>query len=214
MPRSYAKRLLVEGAKDRRLIPYLMERNGVPWPKGNEPIDIQDLGQNLLTKSEASAFLKLPGLQCLGVILDADVHADAVWQRITSWFDQEFTAMPASIPSAGYVSGVNSAGIRLGAWIMPDNQSSGMLETFLTYLVRVEHRQLWEYARTARDEAKGSHGAPFKDVHFDKAWMHTFLAWQDEPGRQLHEAVDHGILDPTSPHSQPFVTWFRNLYGV
>ncbi len=214
MGRSHSNRLLVEGAKDRRLIPYLMEKNGVSWQKGDEPVSIQDLGQNALTKVDASAFLKEPGLHALGIILDADQSVDTVWQRMRSWFSQEFSDMPATIPSTGFISAVNPYGIRLGAWIMPDNLSSGMLETFLKYLVRSEHQPLWDYAKVARDEAKSKHGAPFKSVHLDKAWMHTFLAWQDEPGPQLHEAVDHTILDPTCPYSQPFVAWFRQLFGI
>lgn len=214
MPRSKVKRLLVEGAKDRRLFPYLMEKNGVDWPKGNEPVDIQDIGRKLLTRPEASAILKESSLRLLGVILDADHDARASWQLVKSWFQDWFNDMPPDIPPGGYTSAPNGDGIRLGVWIMPDNQTHGMLETFLKLLVRDNDQELWAYAKVARDEAKAKCNAPFKPVHEDKAWMHTFLAWQDEPGPQLHEAVDHAILDPESPHSQPFVAWFRKLFEV
>ena len=57
-------------------------------------------------------------------------------------------------------------------------------------------------------------GASFKDVHRRKAEIHTWLAWQDEPGKQLHEAVHHRVLDPEKPESRPFVGWFRRLFRV
>ena len=214
MPKSKVKRLLVEGAKDRRLFPYLMEKNGVDWPKENVPVYIEDLGRKLLTKPEASAYLKESGLRFLGVILDADDDAGASWRSVQGWFHEWFADMPDDIPAEGYISAPNGDGIRLGVWIMPDNQAHGMLETFLKLLVRDEDHELWAFAKSASDEAKSKHKAPFKPVHGDKAWMHTFLAWQDEPGPQLHEAVDHAILDPKSPHSQPFVAWFRKLFEV
>lgn len=212
MAKSKVKRLLVEGAKDRRLFPYLMERNGVDWPKGNEPVDIEELGGKLLTKPEVSAILKESGLRLLGIVLDADDDVDAAWRLVKSWFQDWFNDMPPDILPGGFTSEPNGEGIRLGVWIMPNNQSHGMLETFLKLLVRDKDRTLWEFAKVACDEAKCN--APFKPVHGDKAWMHTFLAWQDEPGPQLHEAVDHAVLNPASPHSQPFVAWFRNLFEV
>lgn len=214
MPKSQTKRLLVEGKKDKRVFPFLMEKNGVDWPQGNEPVDIKDLGRKLLTKPEASAILKESSLRHLGVILDADDDTDASWRLVKGWFQDQFLDMPDRVRTEGFISEPNADGIRLGVWIMPDNQTRGMLETFLMLLVRDQDQELWAFAKTARDEAQNKHNAPFKPVHGDKAWMHTFLAWQDEPGPQLHEAVDHAILDPESPHSQPFVAWFRKLFEV
>lgn len=214
MPKSQAKRLLVEGKKDKRVFPFLMEMNGVDWPQGNEPVDIEDLGRKLLTKPEASAYLKESGLRFLGVILDADDDADASWRLVKGWFQDHFLDMPDKVRTEGFISEPNADDIRLGVWIMPDNQTRGMLETFLMLLVREKDQQLWAYAKAACDEAKAKHHAPFKTVHEDKAWIHTFLAWHDEPGPQLHEAVDHAILDPESPHSQSFVAWFRKLFEV
>lgn len=214
MPRSRANRLLVEGAKDRRLFPYLMEQNGVNWPKDHEPVEIKDLGGRSLSKSDASAILKESGLLRLGIVLDADNDANSSWQLIKGWFEDSFVDMPDRIRDTGFISEPNSRGVRIGAWIMPDNQTPGMLETFLKFLVREDDKPLFNYAERACAEAKTQFAAPFKDVHKDKARMHAFLAWQDEPGRQLHEAVDHAVLDPTSPHSRPFVTWFRELYQV
>ena len=80
-------------------------------------------------------------------------------------------------------------------------------------LVRGESKPLLDLADRCAKEAK-NHGAPFKSPHFAKVRLHTWLAWQDEPGKQLHEAVHHRVLDPTKPQCQPFVEWFRALFSV
>ena len=116
------------------------------------------------------------------------------------------------MPKKGVIA-TNPDGLKLGVWIMPDNESCGMMETFLKFLVPKSDDPILSFATKARDEAK-SLGAPFKPAHADKAVIHTWLAWQDPPGRQLHDAIVQKILDPKSPHAAPFVAWFRSLYGV
>ena len=88
-----------------------------------------------------------------------------------------------------------------------------MLEDFLIRLIPESSRGLYELAEQCVAEAARS-GDPFKDVHKAKAEIHTWLAWQDEPGRQLHQAGHHRVLDPERPESQPFVHWFRHLFDV
>ncbi|WP_367267694.1 DUF3226 domain-containing protein [Okeania sp. SIO2C9] len=39
--------------------------------------------------------------------------------------------------------------IKFGVWVMPENKMSGMLETFLTYIIPDEKELLWNYAQTA-----------------------------------------------------------------
>ena len=58
--------------------------------------------------------------------------------------------------------------------------------------------------------------APFKQVHIDKANIYTWLAWQNEPGRQLHQAIKERILNPNypDPKAEAFFHWFKNLYDL
>ena len=94
---------------------------------------------------------------------------------------------------------------------MPDNQFSGMLEDFLVQLIPDDTRDLFRLAKNCVGEAKRN-GAPFGNAHRTKAEIHTWLAWQDEPGKQLHQAVHHRVLGPEKPESRPFVNWFRSLF--
>ncbi|NJL55795.1 hypothetical protein HC928_11830 [bacterium] len=81
------------------------------------------------------------------------------------------------------------------------------------YLIPDENESIWQYAQEAAKEAKNK-GAAFINAHYDKAYIYTWLAWQDPPGRQLHNAVMERILDPTHPKAQTFVSWFRQLYDL
>jgi hypothetical protein len=66
-------RLLVEGETDLRVLPYLMEENGVAWENGKEPVQIKALGGiTKFSKADASSELKSSELKFLGIILDAD----------------------------------------------------------------------------------------------------------------------------------------------
>lgn len=104
-------------------------------------------------------------------------------------------------------------GRRFGAWLMPDNQAVGMMETFLKHLRPGLNGDLHEHTRNAMRTARGL-GAPWKELHADKAEIHTWLAWQDPPGQQLHGALMRSMLDATSENARPFIAWFRNLYGL
>ena len=152
-------------------------------------------------------------IQFLGVVLDADDDAHLSWLLVKSWFVDAFPELPVNLPKAGYVSNVNWRGQRLGVWIMPDNQSVGSLETLLKTLVRPESKAVIEHAVKACDEATLL-GAPFKTVHAEKAHVFTWLAWQDQPGRNLKPADFANIFDATTAPAQPFVAWFRKLFDL
>ena len=208
------RRLLVEGDTDKRVIPYLMERNGVEWPK-DVPVKIEASGgiNNILAPRVIEVELFEPGLEALGVIVDADDDAADRWRAIRDRCRSEFDDLPTDIPAGGLITLHEATGVRFGVWIMPDNQYRGMLEDFLIRLMPAESGALLELARECVAHASNS-GAPFKEAHRTKAEIHTWLAWQDEPGKQLHEAVHHRVLDPQRPESQPFVKWFRALFDV
>lgn len=207
--------LLVEGASEQRLLPELLEKNGIVWPKGNEPVDIRpfDGVENLLKPDVISAELKASKLQALGLILDANDSLERRWQALRNRVMPIIPAFPQAPRDGGLVLELDDK-IRFGVWMMPDNQSSGMMETFLGTLVKDSDDTLWNHAEAAAMNAKENFGARFRDSHVDKARIHTFLAWSDPPGRQLHEAIMHKVLDPRSPRSKPFVKWFRELYRL
>ena len=212
------KVLLVEGKADLRVIPYLVEGGGgIEWPNKKPPVFIKEFEgvENLLDKSTISSELKASGLETIGIIVDADEIPTNRWQSIRNLFIDFFPDLPSEIPEDGFVvSSRNEDGIKFGAWIMPDNRNNGMMETFLEYLVPDrENNELLEFAKEVTQQAKEK-GAPFTEAHTDKAIIHSWLAWQDEPGPQLHNAIQQNILKPDNPKAKPFLDWFVNLYEL
>lgn len=233
---THARKLVVEGDADKRIIPQLIAANGIQWEikvpekkKGFVVEIMQSGGYKNITSDFIETEIQTLKIQALkrsspvkvqsilGIIVDADYSAQQRWQSIRDRCSETRVLSnidwPEHIPPEGFVKQVEP-NLRLGIWIMPDNQAEGMIETFLAYLVPGEETDpLWRYTQEAVKTAQDLN-APFKEKHIDKAKIHTWLAWQDEPGQQLHGAVQQKILDPKHPRSKPFVDWFRRLYDL
>lgn len=133
------RKLLVEGGADKRIIPYLMEANGVKWPQGREPVRITAQGSvdEILKPGVIDAELRTSGREALGVIVDADSDAAARWSAIKAACGPEFDNLPTDIPVGGLNMLHDATGVRFGVWIMPDNRFVGMLKDFLLRLLPV-----------------------------------------------------------------------------
>ncbi len=209
-------RLLVEGVDEVRIIPELMEANGVAWGETRKtaPVDIEffDGIDAMLAEGAIETESKASGLRALGILADTNTDAQRRWSAIRNRCPTNFTDLPDAIPREGLIA-ENERGMKLGVWLMPDNVSPGMMETFLRCLVPDPEDELLAYASETCKKATKL-GAPYKKVDVDKARIHAWLAWQDAPGRQLHDAIKHRILAPDSEYAGPFVSWFRKLFGV
>lgn len=99
---------------------------------------------------------------------------------------------------------------RLGIWMMPDNRVEGMLEDFLLRLVH-EHDPL---VGRARDAVTGIPEAQrrFAPTYGSKAVAHTWLAWQQEPGTALGQAITKRYLDPARAPAPAFRRWLLELF--
>ncbi len=211
---NISKILLVEGEDDKRVIPELIEKAGeISWEAGNTTIvGIRVLGSksDLLKEGEILTALKGSGLQALGVLIDADEDANACWQSIRHQLEPTYPDLPTDLPSTGVIAQAPEQP-KFGVWVMPDNTSCGMLETFLLHLRPTS--PLLELSLEVLKTAKAK-GAPFKEVHTDKAQIHTWLAWQNPPGRQMHNAIQEKMLTERSQLLTNFLGWFYELYDL
>ena len=215
MRRIFPKKLLVEGDTDKRVMPFLLEANGIAWNAGGQPVvHIQpcDGIEEMLKPGVIEGELAASGLEALGAVVDANGDAHRQWTRIRNRCREQLPPLPTAIPEEG-LQVATRGGPHFGVWIMPDNRSTGMLEDFLVRLVPNESKCLFALARQCVEEA-AQRGAAFKPAQATKASIHTWLAWQDEPGKSLHQAVHHRVLDPATAESKPFVRWFRRLFSV
>jgi len=219
MNAPHPRLLLVEGDRDKRLIPELVEKLGIRWGEANErdkwPAQIKTAGsvEQLLAPGFISTHFKASGLDALGVIVDADTDPSSRWAQVRSAISNIFPSVTSSHPPEGLV--VQQLNMpRFGVWIMPDNTSPGMIETFLAHVSQVPSQGLWQHTRLYCDEAKLKHQAGFRDVHRDKACIHAWLAVQDPPGEQLHVAIKIDHLQPSAPLADPFLKWFCDVFQV
>lgn len=217
MSQNHARKLLVEGKDDQYAIAELMAKH-IHWGANeNEwPVFIEAAGSDreLLDPSFISAQYKIRNLECLGIIIDADDSFEARWQQLRGVFiaNELGYELPETFPDKGLIC-EHENGRRIGIWIMPDNCSRGMLEDFLKFLVPTASQELWEHAKTATEKAK-TQGASFIDKHESKANIHTWLAWQNPPGRPFGLALLQGTLESHTSAAMAFVKWFVELFQL
>jgi len=211
--RTSPRVLIVEGKDELRVLPELLELAGIPWPKGAEPVKIeeQDGVENILAPAFIETTLKASAVTMVGIVVDANGDPVARWEQLRARLAAIYPGFPSELPPTGVIHAVTDKP-RIGAWLMPDNVRSGMLETLLLAL-RAGDPALHDHACAATSQARAL-GAPFRDSHREKAELHSWLAWQDPPGRQLHDAVRGRALPPTSPATDAFVAWFRQLFDL
>jgi hypothetical protein len=197
----------VEGSSDYHAIRNLwLKRGGAPEAFAlevrNGLPDLRDQFRGSLLGSE---------IVRLGVVVDADDSAERRWPGFRqALVDRGYRPVPKTIPPEGLVLQRPELTVpTVGVWIMPDNTSPGRLEDFLHYLVRPGD-SLWDRAGDAIDQLPVELRR-FKDAYRTKAQMHTWLAWQKEPGMRMGQAVTRGVLDPRSSNADIFVAWLRRL---
>jgi len=201
-----ARVLLVEGNSDKHVIENLWwAHHGVPPFK----VEVKEGVERLLETLEVT--LKVGNIERLGVVVDADEDVDARWRTIreiaiAAGFG-DVTQAPDRVGSV-FVRGSGPVPV-LGIWLMPDNSVPGRLEDFVSTMVPAGD-WLWEHAgrvvaELPRDQVR------FKTVHRTKAHVHTWLAWQEEPGIPMGRAVTRKFLESDGSGAQLFVAWLRRL---
>ena len=95
---------------------------------------------------------------------------------------------------------------------MPNNQFPGMLEDFIQFLVPAGD-PLWARAADCLERIP-EQDQRFPKEHQGKAHIHTWLAWQEEPGTPLGLAITKRYLDADAPHAQQLMGWIRRLFDL
>ncbi|MDZ4860700.1 MAG: DUF3226 domain-containing protein [Candidatus Hydrogenedentes bacterium] len=200
--------LLVEGPDDEHVLKHVCGNRGLPKideikPQGG----VDRLLENLPVR------LKESDLAALGVIIDADIKVASRWDALRTRLVRAGYPNPPTVPdSIGTVilPPANSLLPRAGFWIMPDNTTPGALEDFLQFLIP-SGSALFEHVKSSvvsipEDEKR------FTPRMESKAMVHTWLAWQVEPGKPLGTAITARYLDPDVPEVDSLVSWLKRLF--
>ena len=216
MPGSMERSSLhVEGDDDQHSMVHLLIRHGIdydskPWPPAFpefKPIGNID---GLLDGMETA--VRLSTGRVIGFVLDADSPLLARWQAVCDRLRRAAVDTPKQPLPEGFIGHSSTYRSTVGVWLMPDNQHDGKLETLLKTLID-EHDGLIDHATEATNIATEL-GAEFPDVDHIKAVLHTWLAWQQEPGRPYGTAIRAKYFRHDSPAAVAFVAWFKRLYGI
>lgn len=200
--------LMVEGPDDEHVVKHICGQRQLGNIErivaygGKEPL-IEGIGVRL----------KESGIEVLGIILDADSDVSARWQAVASRLSAAgYGDVPAAPAAEGTVieAPANSLLPRVGVWLMPDNQVSGILENFLQFLVpegdgllvRIE-----QYIDSIPLEQR-----KFSNIKKPKALLHSWLALQEEPGKPFGQAISARYLDPNLPAANIFASWLRRTF--
>ena len=201
-----AKVLLVEGLDDQHVIWALLVARDIPETfRVEQKNGIDNLLKVLPIQLKGSA------INSVGVVVDADLDIASRWRSLQSILS---SAGYSLIPTAPDVGGtiVSEVGLpTVGIWLMPDNVLSGMLEDFVGKLVP-EGDVCFAHAQKITENLP-SEVKQYQPGHSAKACIHTWLAWQSDPGTPMGLAVTKKYLNATAPSATSFVDWLGRLFS-
>jgi Protein of unknown function (DUF3226) len=211
------KLLIVEGVNDRFVVSALFKRRNFPvnfgwWPPPPETKPPQSNLDEACKQLRVRIKPDANGMAAIGVIVDADVVLAARWSKLTQILTRAAYEVPDAPQSGGVI--LNPPTVdqpRVGLWLMPDNQSDGMLEDLVLTLISTTDPIRIE-AEECVDRLLRS-GSLFKTEHRSKAVVCTWLAWQQKPGRPMGEAIERSWIGHQAPLVDDLLAWLERLFS-
>jgi len=198
---------LAEGPDDAQVLYHLLRYYGLDTYitiQQKEGID------NLLEALEVE--LKRPAETRLGIIVDADIDVASRWQSLRHKLIEAGYTSVSLHPASGGTILKQERRPMVGLWLMPDNTIPGMLEDFMSLLIPAGDI-LWPMAQGIVQQVTIT-DRRFPQTQEMKANIHTWLAWQEEPGKPMGQAITKRYLDATAPHAQQLISWLRKLFDL
>ena len=200
-----SKTLLVEGSDDQHVVWGLLKHHSFP-----QTFTVEEKGGIDTVLSTFPVQAKGSGVEAVGIMIDADEGAVNRWNSVKAAIERlGYVTCPDDLPAEGLVLSENGLP-KIGAWIMPDNRLSGMLEDFVALLVPASDA-LWLHSIAAIDNIP-EELKEFSPKHICKARIHTWLAWKNDPGTPMGLAINKKYLDANSVSAQGFLNWLDRLF--
>ena len=199
--------MLVEGSDDFHLLFHFMEVHKL---MGICTV-FNGTGINDLLK-ELDVRIKLGDVKQIGIVVDADESAQSRWESIKDTLSKyDYDAVKTSPLDKNGTLIKKDRLPTIGIWIMPDNQNTGMVEDFVKTLIPPTD-VLWPLAIQCVDDLPAGQRR-FIPAHTLKAEIHTWLAWQEDPGRPMGQALSKKYLNAKAPAGMTFASWIRELFS-
>lgn len=218
--------LLVEGEGDRGFFEQVCKSLALnPAIKVAPPKDYQADYEELLRNSKQGVLNLLDDLlnelldevaptKRLAVIVDADHEQEqglgyqkTIEQvsKIAANYDFSLTENQADGLCFKHSDGL----VEFGLWVMPNNRTDGMLEDFIKTCVTPAEQSLFDHAAQTVQAVPNK---KFKDHHYSKAEVATWLAWQKPPGHGLYYAVYDNLLDTNHALFEEMQQWLKKIF--
>ena len=203
--------LWVEGSNDLHVIANLWEVVKKRDPKETFLLHAAKGYKPLLKALEA--ILTRDQLAPVGLVVDADGDFQGRWQGLRHRLGMIGYPMPLQPVPGGLIISDDELP-KLGVWIWPDNSSSGILEDFLKLLIPPDDELLRLAGQSIRKiQADGLQ--QFSDPQLPKALIHTWLAWQKNPGSPFGVAIKSGFLNASNnAYSAALISWLDRLFST
>jgi hypothetical protein len=199
-------KLLVEGNDDKHVIWALCREFNV-----SDTFEVINCGGIDSLYEAIPVRLKQSNIKTLGIIIDADSSIKNRWISIKDLLSKQGFDTPDNLPLEGLVLS-NREGIKVGVWIMPDNNLNGMLEDFISFLIPHDDKLL-PVVNTALDEIESQKLNKYPLLHKSKAKIHTWLAWQEDPGTPMGLSITKKYLSIDNETRLPLIKWLQTLFG-
>lgn len=202
--------LVVEGADDYHTFFSLFDRYKILGKCRLEPGGgYERIRDSIDTRIDES------GLERIGFVVDADDDLAERWNSLRDALRSAgYNAMPQAPDPAGTII-MQEGKVTVGLWIMPNNTLPGALESFIQFLIP-EGDPLWNHAvaSVATLPQKPDKAADNWENWVIKANIHTWLAWQKEPGKPIGQAITKRYLNPEANEAQKLIAWIRSLFRL
>lgn len=213
--------ILVEGQNDLHVILNLWKSFGLNDAKGYNKKKfavLADGKDNLPLK--IAELLAASDIENIGIVVDADSSAQNTWHSIRSLLEKKgFDNLPKQLLPEGVI--IEKRGFpKVGIWIMPNNQEPllenevAYLEHFYEYLIKKDDKFLPKANRIVEEIAEDI-DRRFSTTHLQKAKIHTWLAWQAEPGSAMGQTIrNRNLFDLDGILAINFKNWLQKTFEL
>ncbi len=203
---NYNQKLLLEGNDDQRVIWALCDQYSIK--KSFDVIDCEGITKLI---EQIPIRFKQSNIKTVGIIIDADSDIKNRWISIKSIIEVLGFILPNNIPIDGLIIQHNY--IKVGVWIMPNNNLNGMLEDFISFLIPNEDKLL-PIVTTTLNNIETENINLYSLIHKSKAIIHTWLSWQEDPGTPMGLAITKRYLNTDKETCTKLINWITQLFNA
>lgn len=202
---QFNKKLLVEGNDDQHVVWALCKKFNI-----EKTFDVVDCeGIDNLTQ-EITVRFKLPDTT-IGIIVDADTNLENRLTALKNILTIQGFTIPEVLPNEGIICS-NGDNKKVGVWIMPNNNANGILEDFITFLVP-HTDMLLSVVNSTLDHIEEKKLNNYFPKDKSKAVIHTWLAWQKDPGIPMGQAITKRYLSTDEATCLLLIQWLKILFN-